>query len=34
MGWEKRGMFRNVKVLKLNDPGTWRRGGIVEVKGS
>jgi len=26
MGWEKRGMFRNVKALKLNDPGTWRRG--------
>ena len=27
MRWEKRGMFRNVKALILNDPGTWRRGG-------
>ena len=27
MGWEKRGMFRNVKALILNDLGTWRRGG-------
>jgi hypothetical protein len=26
MGWEKRGVFRNVKALILNDRGTWRRG--------
>jgi hypothetical protein len=27
MRWEKRGMFRNVKALILNDRGIWRRGG-------
>jgi len=26
MGWEKRGMFRNVKALISNDWGTRRRG--------
>ena len=26
MGWEKRGVFRNVKALILNDLGAWRRG--------
>ena len=26
LGWEKRGVFRNVKALILNDLGVWRRG--------